>query len=526
MRVTNGMLVNTTLTGLYNNMNTMNKTYAQMVTGKKIQTVSDDPIIAGRALKLKTSVLENEQYESNAKEATSWMEITEGALTNMHDILQTIRTKCVEAATGTLEKEDKEIIKDEIEELWKQLQEEANVSYGGRYVFTGYKTGQSLMLTTTTFLKEDCKLAIDYLVKATQDRGSKSQETTLKEGSTLVEGSSLAPGTILKSGEMLVKGLKISKEDAKELLGIDVEGDFVNGKYQLSDSYTIKSGTEMTESTVDALARSVARGLGWSEKEFIKEYIGKDARGNYYMKMELDVAGGTKVETQVAEQLLGVEVSADSYQFAVDFTLPADLEEGIYTLKNSITLNQDIVLQRDMDIAEGTNLLKDSVMVSGTKLPAGTVNPMVNGKIDDQSIQYEIGNNSTISVNTLGMDKIFVNMSESIREIVAQVEDSLEADNISTADLHKLFEGKLDEFDKLLSYISKANTDLGARMSRVDYVASRLVDQKTTLKSLLSDTEDIDIEEVYVNFNTQYATYQSALQATSKIITNTLADYL
>ncbi len=63
-------------------------------------------------------------------------------------------------------------------------------------------------------------------------------------------------------------------------------------------------------------------------------------------------------------------------------------------------------------------------------------------------------------------------------------------------------------------------------MSRIDYVKSRLTEQKTTFKNLLSETEDVDIEETYVEFNTQYATYQSALKATSKIITNTLADYL
>lgn len=351
MRVTNGMLVNTTLTGLYNNMNAMNKTYAQMVSGKKIQTVSDDPIIAGRALKLKTSVLENEQYESNTKEATSWMEMTEGALSNIHDILQTIRTKCVEAATGTLENKDKEIIKNEIEELWKQIQEEGNVSYGGRYVFTGYKTSEPLVLTTDTTLKEECTLEADLYL----------------------------PEKVTIGGEIFEKGT------------------------------TLPTGT---------------------------------------------------------------------------------------------------------------------ILLTGTVLPAGTLNPAVNGKITDQSIQYEIGVNSTISVNTQKMDEIFSGISQAIGDLSSKIEASLKDDTITTEQLYQVFNDKLKDFDSLLGDVSKATTDLGARMARVDYVESRLTDQKTTLKSLLSDTEDIDIEEVYVKFNTQYATYQSALQATSKIITNTLADYL
>ena len=92
MRVTQGMIINNSLNGLYKNMNGMNKLYGQMTTGKKIQTVSEDPIIAGRALKLKTTVLETTQYQNNVKEANSWMEITEAALDNMTEILKDLRT--------------------------------------------------------------------------------------------------------------------------------------------------------------------------------------------------------------------------------------------------------------------------------------------------------------------------------------------------------------------------------------------------------------------------------------------------
>lgn len=453
MRVTNGMLVNTTLTGLYNNMNAMNKTYAQMTTGKKIQTVSDDPIIAGRALKLKSSVLENEQYESNTKEATSWMEITEGALTNMHDILETIRTKCVEAANGTLEKEDKEVIKDEINELLKQLQEEANVSYSGRYVFSGYKTSEPLVLTTATKLEEDRQLAADlYLsgeVKIEEDTLTHTtNELAAEKGSVLGKGTVLGENTTLAKDTVLQKGTILSKEDAV--------------------------------------------GLG----------------------------------------LLTADEAANLEGEVYTLTEEKKIPDGGYTTQKEITLGEktelleDTTLGKGTTLAKGTTLKEGSILAKGTTLPAGILNPAVNGNINGQSIQYEIGVNSTISVNTLKMDEVFSNMIQTIGELSSNIEASLEDESVTTEQLYELFNNKLEVFDGLLGDVSKATTDLGARMSRVEYVQNRLVDQKTTLKSLLSDTEDIDIEEVYVNFNTQYAAYQSALQATSKIITNTLADYL
>ena len=453
MRVTNGMLVNTTLTGLYNNMNAMNKTYAQMTTGKKIQTVSDDPIIAGRALKLKTSVLENEQYESNTKEATSWMEITEGALTNMHDILQTIRTKCVEAATGTLEKEDKEVIKDEINELLKQLQEEANVTYGGRYVFSGYKTSEPLVLTTATKLEEDSHLAADlYLSGEVKIEENPLTHTTnelaVEKGSVLGKGTVLGEKTILAKDTVLPKGTVLSKEDAIDL-SLLTAGEAANLEGEV---YTLTEEKKIPDN-------------------------------GYTTQKEI-------------------------------------------TLGEKTELLEDTTLGKGTTLAKGTTLKEGSTIAKGTTLPAGTLNPAVNGNITNQSIQYEIGVNSTISVNTLKMDEVFSNMIQTIGDLSSNIEASLEDESVTTEQLYELFNDKLEVFDGLLGDVSKANTDLGARMSRVDYVQSRLVDQKTTLNSLLSDTEDIDIEEVYVNFNTQYATYQSALQATSKIITNTLADYI
>ena len=297
MRVTNGMIRNTTLNGLYNNMNALNKTFAQMATGKKIQTVSDDPIIAGRALKLTTTVLETTQYESNVKEAMSWMEITETSLDNMTKILQSIRQKCEQAANGTYEKDSIDAIKTDIEQLWTQLQEEGNVTYGGRYVFSGYKTDEPLM--------------------------------------------------------------------------------------------------------------------------------------------------------------------------------------------------------------------KD-----------GAVNPVID--TDGQAIQYEIGVNSTITVNTVGMDNIFNELTGMFNGIMADCQNN----GLTTTELNEKFSARLDEIDGYLAQISEKTSDLGSRMNRIDYVEERLSDQKIAYKSLLTDVEDIDVEEVFTKFNVQYATYQSALQATSRIITNTLADYL
>lgn len=364
MRITNGMIRNNTLSGLYTNMSRLDKLYTQMSTLKKIQRPSDDPIIAGRALKLKINVLEVKQYKSNTDEATAWMSVTEKALDNITEITKDIRTRCVQASTDSLTEEDREKIQADIDQLWEQLQQESNATYLGKYVFSGYKTNQSVVLTEETTLSEDVSVT--------------------------------APTTLLK-------------------------------------------GTKLTGNIVSA-------------------------SGNTYL------AGS--------------------------------------------------VLAEDVEVAIGQTL------TAGTVLPKGSMNPNVRGQVDDQTIRYEIGVGSTMTVNTLGMDDVMHKLMMDIKEIKDALATYTDGTEGNEADLHTVFEGKLTDFDDRLAKISEMTADLGSRMVRLEYTAERLEEDKTNFTELLSKTEDVDLEEVYTEFNAQYAVYQSALQATSKVIMNTLADFL
>ena len=71
-----------------------------------------------------------------------------------------------------------------------------------------------------------------------------------------------------------------------------------------------------------------------------------------------------------------------------------------------------------------------------------------------------------------------------------------------------------------------AVTDNGTRADRLDLIINRLSTQKTTFKTLQSSNEDIDITEVMVQLTSMDNTYNSALMATSKILQNSLMNYI
>ena len=88
MRMTNKIMQNNSLYNINNNKLLQDKLSTQMSTQKKITRPSDDPVIAIRALRLRTNVSELTQfYGKNAPDAESWLTVTGKALSTVADVL-------------------------------------------------------------------------------------------------------------------------------------------------------------------------------------------------------------------------------------------------------------------------------------------------------------------------------------------------------------------------------------------------------------------------------------------------------
>lgn len=151
MRITNKIMQNNSLYNINNNKISEDQLNTMMSTGKKITRPSDDPVIAIRALRLRSNVTQISQYyEKNAKDAESWLDVTADALSTVTSVL----TDCVKQATKGANKDltidDLGTIITQMEALSKEYYSTGNVDYAGRYVFTGYRTDTSLTFDKTT----------------------------------------------------------------------------------------------------------------------------------------------------------------------------------------------------------------------------------------------------------------------------------------------------------------------------------------------------------------------------------------
>ena len=142
IRITNGMLINELKYNLNNNYTNMDKYQRQLATGRKINLPSDNPAGLVKSLRLRTNLVEGEQYLANINEGINFMETTDAALDNLTAIMQRIRELAVNAANGTNDDSARKAIADEIKELTDQITIVANTSYGSKYIFAGTNVTQ------------------------------------------------------------------------------------------------------------------------------------------------------------------------------------------------------------------------------------------------------------------------------------------------------------------------------------------------------------------------------------------------
>ena len=118
MRITNQMITNNSLRNMQKSMTKVNKHTEQMTSGKKITQASEDPVIAIRALKLRTTVNQLGQYkEKNIPDAESWLNITTTSLDNITSRVKDIETYCVQGSTDSFNSTDRSAIIDALKEL-------------------------------------------------------------------------------------------------------------------------------------------------------------------------------------------------------------------------------------------------------------------------------------------------------------------------------------------------------------------------------------------------------------------------
>ena len=544
MRMTNKIMQNNSLYNINNNKILQDQLSTSMATQKKLTRPSDDPIIAIRALRLRTSVSELSQFlDRNAKDADAWLTVTEDALSTASSIIggsSGMISLMTKAANKDLTPSDLDNIMQQIKSLRDEIYATANVDYAGRYIFTGYRTDTPLSFTKDV-TRENYSVSYNITEQLNINSFDKTNYTDQQE----------------------VLGLSRNNYTARP--GITEQDIFNSDIHRLRLSYD-----ELTAGTRPTISY-------WNPTLTPPDFTEFTATpGLHYPMVSIDATPDPYQTIQIMNN--GGEIGGTTYTAG---TLAAVfIPETGEILFSDAAFNLLRPVINDPNIEVRVNYVKDSWKEgdlrpehyfactatetkdgeTGTPIPYNTDYLTQNNIGNRQIIEYDVGYNQRIRINTLAED-IFRHTSDrdvddldrAVIELMAiqrvvddmraildglhegtpdyvqvqkQLDAATKAYDFIRENVHQMFENGITKMQTALDAVNVAVTDSGTRSARLDLISNRLLSQKTTFEVLKSENEDADIAEVAIKLTSTELSYNAALMATGKIMQTSLMNFI
>jgi len=123
---------------LNKNDNRLQAAMERLSTGFKVNNAKDNPSGLAMARRMNAQIEGIDQATQNSGDGVSIIEIADGTLAEIHDMLQRINELAVKASTGTVTGEDRELIDQEVQELKEEIERIASeAEFNGQKLMDG-----------------------------------------------------------------------------------------------------------------------------------------------------------------------------------------------------------------------------------------------------------------------------------------------------------------------------------------------------------------------------------------------------
>ena len=169
---------------------TQAKATEKLSSGYKINRAADDAAGLAISEKMRKQIRGLTQASANAQDGISAVQTAEGALTEVHDMLQRMNELAVKAANGTMSESDRDAIQSEVDQLVTEIDRVSNTTkFNETYLLKG--TSSSGAAGSLTFVT--AKDAMDALGNVTLDESTGTASVTV-DGASAGEIDGLASG--------------------------------------------------------------------------------------------------------------------------------------------------------------------------------------------------------------------------------------------------------------------------------------------------------------------------------------------
>ncbi|GAB7079429.1 flagellar hook-associated protein FlgL [Megalodesulfovibrio paquesii] len=497
MRVTFNMIYSNAITNMNSRLSDVARLNEQTATQKKLNRPSDDPAGMSRALDLRSTMSELEQYQENLDTAEGWLTQADDELRLASEVVTRLKEICTQGSTGTYTDDQREMMAEEARQLMEQLVGIANSEYAGDSIFAGSRVDGT---------------AYEMGLAATVADG---------------EGGSLEIGAVTGS--------------ASDTTYVEFIDSGTVGTDELHYRYTTDGGDTWTEATLAAGETTLDCGGVRAEMAAGSTVVATDEAGS---------ADGTAVWLRPAAIYQGNTTDEVAVRHAGNSPVSATAE-GDFSSKVVVRVDSDGTLPGPLEYSYsadgGATWSTGHTTTDGTfTVPGGHVTLEPDGGSDvysgDQftiqpengAINLEIGPTSTVQINNIGKD-IFGGLytpagSDELVAAEPEEENLLETVGAMIGYLETNNQDGLGECLEQLELAQERLTvalgGVGGRESRVEYCRVSIDTLYAAAETNLSGIEDADTVQLAVDLAKAEYAYEAVLSSSSRIMQMSLLDYL
>ena len=539
---------------LNNNDTRLSDSIKRLSSGYKINSAADDA--AGLAISLKMSAQLRclKQANNNANDGVSVVNTADGAMTEMHEILQRMNELAIQAANGTNADSDREQIQLEIDQLVQELDRIAETTQfnaqnllDGSFAYKGYTNTENVKVmsysdgvTSGTYMikgleyyhDEDTIKDFDAYIK--QDaNGEVTHEDRYSATSADKVRNALVTTTTINSGlKAFPDGSRVILED--ENIVIKGENDFevkltLNNRSAVDGSGATTTSTQRHFSTDSFRNVTVVQSPGGtikyniSEVNFVKETdkngvttttINSGATQNPYSGLSEDFADAfTDKFGNKAIKVTDCKFDKTTGEFSITAAATDDPTK-------TVTKNFKVVIENP----NGWDETKSGKYVDTlpTTVQANYLNNYLYTHTDTTRTTYTVGNtaddSNSILLNLTGKGAMRLQVGANEGQVIQVEIPALQALYLGVKDLDITTEDKataaIDIVGDAINQLSGIRAKIGAYANRIEHTIANLDNTEENMTAAYSRIMDVDMATEM----TEYSTVQVLVQSSTAML--------
>ncbi len=393
------------------------KSTEKLSSGYKINRAADDAAGLSISEKMRKQIKGLDRASTNAQDGVSCVQTAEGALTEVHSMLQRMNELAVQSANGTNSETDRKAIQDEVDQLSKEIDR----------------------------VSETTKFNETYLLKG--DNGSNGNTKAFAKGDTIgtvdgvtVKANGTTAATLSDNGDIKIGTVQLVSSNADITIEKpdDANSKSANVTKVVSDgtnvTVTLKDGKEETDTVTNIKTKyeidGTKKGTAIISKELKAETTNAEISGTYTGNLD-KLAVGADVNAKLAIGSAGTSaLSSDTKALILNLHVGADSES---TNKISIAIDSmsakgigvnGLDVSTEAGATNSIDTIKDAIQkVSSQRSSLGAVQNRLEHTINNLDNVVENTTSAESRIRDTDMAKEMVNYSKN--NILAQAGQSM-----------------------------------------------------------------------------------------------------